>query len=119
MSNVHEMNDERSFSTVSNMTRTPLSDTRCDNESIHAEGMAGLGPSHHECNSSDVSGVARENPPSEGGCNGTSLNVNFDIVGEKPKHSGLGLHNVREVVRLSPWLKCVSYVTLHQMSFKT
>ena len=44
--NVADSNGERSSFTVSNMTRTPLSDTRFDNESQHAEGMFGLGPSH-------------------------------------------------------------------------
>ena len=46
--------------------------------------MVGLGPSHQECDSYDVSGVAREISPSEGGRVGTSSNVGFDIVGEKP-----------------------------------
>ena len=61
-----------------------MSDTRCDTESLHAAGMVGLGPKHQEYNSSDVSGVAREIPPSEGGRGGTSLNVGNDIDGEKP-----------------------------------
>ena len=64
--------------------------------------MVGLRPSHQECNSSDVSGVAREIPPSEGGRDGTSLNVGNEIVGNKPKHSELGPHNVRDVVRENP-----------------
>ena len=49
-----------------------------------------------------MSGVARENQPSEGGRDGTSLNVGIDIVGKMPKHSGLGPHTVREVLRLNP-----------------
>ena len=65
-------------------------DTRCYNESLHTAGMVGLRPSQEECDSSDVSGVAREISPSEGGSNGTSLNVGIDIVGEKPKHLGQG-----------------------------
>ena len=64
--------------------------------------MVGLRPSHQECNSSDVSGVARELPPSEGGRDGTSLNVGNDIVEKKPEHAGLGPHDVREVVRVNP-----------------
>ena len=64
--------------------------------------MVGLRPSHQECNSSDVSGVAREIPPSEGGRDGTSLKVDNDIVGEKTEHAGLGPHDVREVVRANP-----------------
>ena len=48
-----------------------------------------------------MSGVARKIPPSEGGSNGTSLNVGIDIVGEKPNHLGQGPHNAREVVRLN------------------
>ena len=75
-----------------------LSATHCDNESLHVESMVGSGPSHQGCNPSYVSGVERENPPSEGGRDGTSLNVGNDIVGKKPKHSGLGIHNAREMV---------------------
>ena len=81
---------------------TPLSGTRCDNESLHAAGMVVQGPRHQECNSSDVSGVAREISQSEGGRDGTSLNVGNDIVGEKPEHAGIGSHDVREVVRVNP-----------------
>ena len=51
---------ERSSFTVCEEDCTPLNDTRCNSESLHAEGMVGQGPSHQECNSSDVSGVARE-----------------------------------------------------------
>ena len=79
-----------------------MSDTRCDNESLHASSMIGHGPRHQECNSSDVSGVAREIPPSKGGRDGTSLNVGNDIVVENPEHAGLGPHDVREVVRVNP-----------------
>ena len=86
--NVHDMNGKRSSSTVSNMTRTPLSDTRFDNKSLHAEGMVVLGPRNHECSSYNVSGMAREFTPSEGGRDGTSLNVCNDIICERPKHSG-------------------------------
>ena len=43
-----------------------------------------------------------KNPPSEGGRDGTSLNVGSDIVGKKLKHSGLRPHNAREVVRENP-----------------
>ena len=64
--------------------------------------MVGVGPGNKECNFSDVSGVARENPPSEGGRDSTSLNVGNDIVGKKPERSGLGPHNTREVVRENP-----------------
>ena len=49
-----------------------------------------------------MSGVAREIPPSKGGRDGTSLNVDNDIVGEKPEHAGLCPHGVREVVRVNP-----------------
>ena len=62
---------------------------------------------------SNVSGVAREILPSAGGRDDTSLNVGNDIVGNKPKHSGLGPHNAREVISLIHWVKCLSYVTLH------
>ena len=71
-----------------NGDRTSSSDTRWDNESLHAAGMVGLGLSHQECNSSDVSGVAREILPSEDGRNVTSLNVLIDIVGESRSTQG-------------------------------
>ena len=101
-SNVNDTKIERSSFTVCEGSHTPLSDTRCDTESLHAAGMVGLGPKHQEYNSSDVSGVAREIPPSEGGRDGTSLNVGNDIDGEKPECSGLGPDAVREVVRVNP-----------------
>ena len=64
--------------------------------------MVGLEPRHHVCYFSDVSGVARKIPPSEGGRDGTSLNVGNDIVGEKPEHAGIDPHGVNEVVRVNP-----------------
>ena len=95
------MNNERDLFNASEALCTSSSDTRCDNKALHAAGMVGLGPSYQECDSYDVSGVAREIPPSEGGRNDTSLNVGTDIVGKKPKHSGHGPHNAREVLRLN------------------
>ena len=85
-SHVYDINIERSSSNAFEESCTPLSDTRCDTESLHAASMTGLRPSHQEFNSSDVIWVAREVPPSEGGRDGTSLNVGNDIVGKKPKH---------------------------------
>ena len=99
---VNDMKIERSSFTVCEERCTPLSDTRCNTESLHAADMVGLGSKHQEYNSSDVSGVAREILPSEGGRGGTSLNVGYDIDGKKPKHSGLGPDDVREVVRENP-----------------
>ena len=87
-SNVNDVCPEPVSATNSGTARTPLSDTHCDNESLHAESMVGSGPSHQGCNPSDVSEVAREIPPTEGGRNDTSLNVGNDIVGNKPEHSG-------------------------------
>ena len=58
-SNIVGMNGERNLLTVSEALRTSSSDTRCDNKSLHDEGMffwVGLGPSHQECSSSDVRG---------------------------------------------------------------
>ena len=93
------MNIERSFSNVIEESCTPLSDSRCDTESLHAASIVVLRPRHQECNSADVSAVAREISPSEGGRDGTSLNVGNNITGKKPKHSALGRNNTREVVR--------------------
>ena len=66
-SNVNDMKMKRSSFTVCEGSCTSLSDTRCDTESLHTAGMVGLGPNNQECNSSDVSGVARKILPSEGG----------------------------------------------------
>ena len=60
-SNVENMNSERSSLSSSDTARIPLSVTRCDNESLHAESMVGLGPSYQGCGSFDVCVVAREN----------------------------------------------------------
>ena len=98
-SNVDDINIERSSSNAFKESYTPLSDTRCDTESLHASSMVGLGPKHQECNSSDVSAVARENTQSKGGRGGTSLNVGNDIVGEKPECSGLGPNAISAVAR--------------------
>ena len=100
-SNVDDINIERSSSNAFKESYTPLSDTRCDTESLHASSMVGLVPKHQECNSSDVSAVARENTQSKGGRGGTSLNVGNDIDGEKPVCSGLGPDTVREMVRVN------------------
>ena len=64
--------------------------------------MVGLGFTHQECNSSDVTGVAREIPTSEIGRDGTSLNLGNDIVGKKPENAGLGPQDLREMVRVNP-----------------
>ena len=88
--NVENMNSERRSLSISNTAHTPLSVTRCDNESLHAESMVGLGPSYQECDSFKVCVVARENAPSAVGREGTTLNVSNDIVGETPLSSGIG-----------------------------
>ena len=58
--NGESMNSKRSSLSNSDTARTPLSVTRCDNESLHAESMVGLGPSYQGCDSFDVCVVARE-----------------------------------------------------------
>ena len=62
ISNVNDMNIERSFITVCEGRCTPLSDTSCNLESLHSASRVHLGPSHQQCKFSDVSGVARKNP---------------------------------------------------------
>ena len=89
-SNADNMNSERSSLSISDTGSTPLSVTRCDNESLHAKSMVGLGPSYQERDSFKVCVVARENAPSAVGREGTTLNVNNDIVGETPLSSGIG-----------------------------
>ena len=99
-SDVENMNSERSSLSISDTTLTPLGVTRCDNESLHAESMVGLGPSDEKCDSFDVCVVARENARSVVGREGTTLNVGNDIVGETPVSLGLGPYNVSEVFEL-------------------
>ena len=118
-SNVENMNSERSSLNISDTARTPLSVTRCDNESLHAESMAGLGLNYQGCDSFNVCVVARENSPSAVGHEGTTLNVGDDIVGETPLSSGLGPYNVSGVALLNPLGEVSSYVTLHRISIKT
>ena len=77
-SNVENMNSERSSLNISDTARTPLSVTRCDNESLHAESMVGLGPSYQGCDSFDVCVVARDNAPSAVGREGTTFNFGND-----------------------------------------
>ena len=88
-SNVENMNTWRSSLNISDTARTPLSVTRCDNESLHTESMVGLGPSYQNCNSFDVCRVTRENAPSAVGREGTTLNVGNDIISriERPTSS--------------------------------
>ena len=59
-SNVESMNSERRSLNISDTARTPLSVSRCDNESLHAESMVGLGPSYQGCDSFDVCGGTRK-----------------------------------------------------------
>ena len=82
------MNSERRSLSISNTAHTPLSVTRCDNESLHAESMVSLGPSFQGCDSFDVCVVGRENTPSVVGREGTTLNVGNEIVGETPLVQG-------------------------------
>ena len=101
-SNIENMNSERSSLSIGDTARTPLSVTRCDNESLHAESMVGLGPSYQGCDFFDVCVVSRENAPSAVGREGTTLNVGNDIVGETPLSSGLGPYNLSRVAVLNP-----------------
>ena len=76
---VNENSVEPCSETRSEVARTPLSDTRSDNESLNAESIVGLEPGHQGLDPSDARGVARINPPSDVGCNSDSLDVGNDI----------------------------------------
>ena len=101
-SNVNDMNIERISFAVFKESYTPLSDTSCDNDSLHAPSMVGLGPSHKGSDSHDASAVAREITQSEDGRDGTSLNVDKNVFGKQPEHSGQGSHSSSEVVYVNP-----------------
>ena len=83
------------------MKRTPLSDTRCNNESMYAGNLGGVVTSHQIFNLSYASGVARKKLPIGGDRNDTLLNIDSGIVDKMPNLSGLGPHNAREVVHLN------------------
>ena len=53
----------------SEAARTPLSDTRSDNESLNAANVVGLESGHQRSTSTDARGVARINPVSDVDCN--------------------------------------------------
>uniref|UniRef100_A0AAV1VB72 Uncharacterized protein n=1 Tax=Peronospora matthiolae TaxID=2874970 RepID=A0AAV1VB72_9STRA len=84
LSNSNVTNTSFELSSSSETARTPLSVTRCDNESLHAESMVGLGPSDQGCDSFDVCMVARETTPSAVGRESTARNVYNDIVVDTP-----------------------------------
>ena len=65
--------------TRSEVSRTPLSDTRNNNESLTAESIVGLEPGHQGLDPSNARGVARINPPRDVGCNSDSRDVGNDI----------------------------------------
>ena len=81
--NVKDVSHEQSSKTVCDTARAPLSDTRCDNESLNAKCIVGFEPSHHGSSSHDARVVAHKIPQSGVGCISTPLNVGRDIVGGK------------------------------------
>ena len=66
--------------------RTPSSDTSDNNESLNAESIVGLRPSHHENNFLEKGGVALISPPSMAGRGGTILSISSDTIGNSPGH---------------------------------
>ena len=74
------MTIQRIFFVVCGAIRTPFIDYRCDNETLHAAGMVGLGPSHQKCHSSDLRRVSQKITRSEGGRGGILMIVGSEIV---------------------------------------
>ena len=77
------------------MARTLLSGTRFYSVPLNADSIDDPRSSHLEFDPLDALGVALKDPHSEGGYNSTSMNVNNDIVGETPRHQGIGSPDVR------------------------
>ena len=85
----NDVRPEQSSVPDSKSTRTPLSDTRCDTESLNTEGIVGLHPRYEKTCVPDARGVARKrsqpHSQSEGGYNNTPVNIGNDIVGKTTK----------------------------------
>nr|CCA27706.1 reverse transcriptase putative [Albugo laibachii Nc14] len=94
---VSNIGPQKNSSIASGTARTPLSDTRCDNESLKAESIVGLVPSHQGLDPANERGVARVNPLSGVSCNNESLDVIEDIIGETPRHQRRDLSDARGV----------------------
>ena len=93
------MSIEHSSICDSEAARTPLGDSRCESNVLNAESIVDQASSHQGLNPPDERGVARKYPPSDVGCDSDALNVNFDIVGEIPRHPEPGSADACEVAR--------------------
>ena len=75
------------------------SDICFDSESLNAEGIVDLEPSHHGPSPSDERRVARKYPLSDVAYDSDALNVEHDIVGVTPRPPGLGPNDARVATR--------------------
>ena len=76
-----------------------LSDIRCKNDSRNDESIVDQASSYRGLDPSDERGVTCMYPRSDFDCDRCALNVNVDVVGEKPRHPEPDLAGVREVAR--------------------
>ena len=78
---IKDISREQGSLTVSETARTPLSDTRCDSESLNAESIVGQMPSYQGLCPADERGVTRKYSLSDVDGDVNALNVISDIVG--------------------------------------
>ena len=83
---VKDISREQGSLTVSETARTPLSDTRCDSESLNAESIVGQRLSHQGLCPADERGVTRKYSLSDVDGDVNALKVISDIVGSLPRH---------------------------------
>ena len=83
---VKDISREQGSWTVSETARTPLSDTRCDNESLNAESIVGQRPNHQGQCPADERGVTRKYSLSDVDGDVNVRKVISDIVGNLPRH---------------------------------
>ena len=85
---VKDISREQGSWTVSETARTPLSDTRCDNESLNAGSIVGQRSSHQGLCPADGRGVASKYSLSDIDGDVNALNIANDIVDNLSKHPG-------------------------------
>ena len=83
---VKDISREQGSWTVSETARTPLSDTRCDSESLNAESIVGQRPNHQGLCPADERGTMRKYSLSDVDGDVNALNVIIEIVDNMSRH---------------------------------
>ena len=90
---------EKSSLCDSEKARTPLSDSRSENNVLNAKSLIDQVLNHRGLDPSDEHGVARVYLLSDVVCDSDALNVNIDVFGEITRHPEPGAANACEVAR--------------------